>query len=368
MSKCKISIYCYRPHSYKYKRKRGLILWDIFSCHWGGGADTSIVTASASDVIKNKVIVGPDGEPITGSLELTGNAGTGDVLSGKTFYNTNPKSKLTGTMANRGAVSSSLNCGGSYTIPAGYHNGSGRITANSLASQTSNANAGAGDIIAGRSAYVNGSKINGTMNTMDGLTISPNSSQQTISCAGKKMNGNIIINAVPSTMVDVSNWPVFDSGNIASGMSGNIVNYYYPNYGNSLISINKGVATETVNGISCLRMSYQNEEGIYIKRAIDLSLFKKVTFYVYFKSHTSTDVWARFTIYIRRSDPLSGTLKTNSVNDGSRTLIPGGGGTQVWIQRTFQLDISDLTGYGTINAERNHSYGVAVSKIQLDAA
>ena len=32
---------------------------------------------------------------------------------------------LTGTMANNGAVSKTLNCGQSYTIPKGYHNGSG---------------------------------------------------------------------------------------------------------------------------------------------------------------------------------------------------------------------------------------------------
>ena len=43
---------------------------------------------------------------------------------------------LVGTMENRGAVSASLNAGQSYTIPAGYHNGSGKVTANSLASQT----------------------------------------------------------------------------------------------------------------------------------------------------------------------------------------------------------------------------------------
>ena len=52
--------------------------------------------------------------------------------------------------------------GGSYTIPAGYHNGSGKVTANSLSSQT-NANAGAGDILSGKTAWVNGSKLTGTM-------------------------------------------------------------------------------------------------------------------------------------------------------------------------------------------------------------
>ena len=35
---------------------------------------------------------------------------------------------ITGTMANNGAVTKSLAVGGSYTIPAGYHNGSGKVT------------------------------------------------------------------------------------------------------------------------------------------------------------------------------------------------------------------------------------------------
>lgn len=64
-------------------------------------------------------------------------------------------------MANQGAKTSSLNCGKSYTIPAGYHNGSGKITANSLASQTS-ATATAAKILSGYTAWVNGSKLTGT--------------------------------------------------------------------------------------------------------------------------------------------------------------------------------------------------------------
>lgn len=68
---------------------------------------------------------------------------------------------LTGTMANRGAISSSLNCGQTYTIPAGYHNGSGKISANSLASQTQ-ATAKAEDILQGKTAWVNGACLTGT--------------------------------------------------------------------------------------------------------------------------------------------------------------------------------------------------------------
>lgn len=57
------------------------------------------------------------------------NAGTGDVLSGKTFYS-GDKSLKTGTMTNRGAWGTTIAAGSSVTIPAGYHSGSGIVTAN----------------------------------------------------------------------------------------------------------------------------------------------------------------------------------------------------------------------------------------------
>ena len=94
----------------------------------GGGADLDAVTASAGDVLAGKVIVGPDGEPLTGTLALSGNASDGQVLSGQTYYDTDAKTKRTGTMPNRGTVNQSLAINGSYTIPAGYHNGNGKVT------------------------------------------------------------------------------------------------------------------------------------------------------------------------------------------------------------------------------------------------
>lgn len=52
----------------------------------------------------------------------------GNVLAGNKFY-AGDKTIKEGKMPNRGAISESIYPGGSYTIPAGYHNGNGKVTA-----------------------------------------------------------------------------------------------------------------------------------------------------------------------------------------------------------------------------------------------
>ena len=96
-------------------------------------------------------------------LEATvfGTAQKSEVLSGKSFTSAMGLD-ISGTMPNNGSVSKSLDCGGSYTIAEGYHDGTGKITANSLSSQTAG-NAEAEDILVNKTAWVNGSKITGTM-------------------------------------------------------------------------------------------------------------------------------------------------------------------------------------------------------------
>lgn len=96
----------------------------------------------------------------TGVDTSDANAGVEHILSGKTAYVNGVK--ITGTMANRESVTSALNAGDSYTIPSGFHNGSGKVTANSLASQTQGT-ATDSEVLQGKTAWVNGAKVTGSI-------------------------------------------------------------------------------------------------------------------------------------------------------------------------------------------------------------
>lgn len=142
--------------------------------------DTSAVTAGAADVLANKVIVNADGETVTG------------------------------TMPNNGAVTKTLDTTTtSHTIAKGYHSGTGKVSISTEEKSatptksaqtitpasgkvlskvtvaaipdnyidTTDADAASADILDGKTAYVNGEKVTGSMAnngdvtaTMDGLT------------------------------------------------------------------------------------------------------------------------------------------------------------------------------------------------------
>ena len=130
-----------------------------------------------------------------------GNAGAGDVLSGKTFTNSSTVGE-TGSMTNNGKVTpSGLNCGGSYTIPAGYHNGQGVVSANSLASQTG-VDSGktavtAGTMVSGYQGWVNGSKITGTFAGQE-KTVTAGTSAASVTPDSGKYLTKVTYNPTPS--------------------------------------------------------------------------------------------------------------------------------------------------------------------------
>lgn len=74
----------------------------IISGGAGGGVTSDEVTATANRVVKGYTYVGSDtdDEIGTGTLELTGTAVASNVESGTTFYNTDPLTKVTGSLPN----------------------------------------------------------------------------------------------------------------------------------------------------------------------------------------------------------------------------------------------------------------------------
>ena len=92
-------------------------------------------TVTASDVLKNVTFHLPSGATGTGTCEYDVDssdctATVAEVLATKTFAKGG--SVLTGTMPNRGAVSGIISSKTTpYTIPQGYHDGSGTVTLDS---------------------------------------------------------------------------------------------------------------------------------------------------------------------------------------------------------------------------------------------
>ena len=155
---------------------------------------------TAADVLTGEQFYGEDGNPVTGTMPdnpaeaviiqgggsytipkgyhtgkgtvtsegtelptLANPANAGEIISGKQSIGQNGET-LTGTMPNNGAVSKDLTAGEKYIIPAGYHNGQGKVTAPTVASETPGT-AEAVDILSEKTAWVNGEQITGSIPT-----------------------------------------------------------------------------------------------------------------------------------------------------------------------------------------------------------
>ena len=97
--------------------------------------DLTTDTAVASDVASGKYFHLATGERVAGSNTYDSNttdanAAASEILSGRTAYVN--KNKITGEMTNNGAVSGTISTkAGTYTVPAGFHNGLGSVAIDS---------------------------------------------------------------------------------------------------------------------------------------------------------------------------------------------------------------------------------------------
>ena len=97
--------------------------------------DLTSDTAEAADVKSGRYFHLATGERVQGtntydSNTTDANATASEILSGKTAYVN--KNKITGEMANNGAVSGTISTkAGTYTVPAGYHSGLGSVAIDS---------------------------------------------------------------------------------------------------------------------------------------------------------------------------------------------------------------------------------------------
>ena len=190
---------------------------------------------------KTEIIVENIGKIL--QAKTTATATAAQILSGQTAWVNG--SKITGTMVDRGAVTKTLNAGGSYTIPAGYHNGSGKVTANSLASQTQ-ATATADNITAGKTAYVNGKLITGNGADIKASYPSPYTLNLTKS-NWYRTSDNVYTTYSDIIGLDISN---YNSCTCVSGLRMDIYCYNDDGTNSGTISISNGTKTIDISKYS----------------------------------------------------------------------------------------------------------------------
>ena len=93
--------------------------------------DLTADTVAADKLLKNITAHDKSGAPITGTCTYDADtqdatAAVAEILEGKTAYARG--TKLTGTMPNKGAVSGTITDKTAYTIPMGFHDGSGTVS------------------------------------------------------------------------------------------------------------------------------------------------------------------------------------------------------------------------------------------------
>ena len=168
--------------------------------------DLTADTVTADKLLTGYKAHGADGEIVEGACTFDANtqdatATAAEILKGKIAYNKG--NRITGSMTNNGAVSGTISTkAGAYTVPQGYHDGSGKV-----------------QIAAAEQAKLIGSNIRegvtilgvaGTMSSTEGekaqeKTVTPSKTAQTVvPDSGYTCLSSVEVNAIPYVESDNS--------------------------------------------------------------------------------------------------------------------------------------------------------------------
>jgi hypothetical protein len=172
--------------------------------------DLTADTVTAADILDGVTAHGKDGAPITGTCTYDSDtsedtAAVAEILSGKTAHARG--ALLNGTMTNNGGVTGTISTkAGEYTIPQGYHDGSGKVSI----APAEQAKIIAGNIKSGVQILGETGTYSGEAITAQTKSATPSWSQQTI----QPDNGYDYLSAVTVAAI-----PIAYSDNSAGGQT-----------------------------------------------------------------------------------------------------------------------------------------------------